>query len=136
MVKETNKAVSIKVKNQLGFNLLEIIVVLALMAIVASIAVPRFFNFSDKASERILNAVVAELNGREILAFVGVKKSHGGWVNDQIVFSKVNTDMGTGFHWGPKPKKKGGTLHFKNQKIKLERISSTNASAGKWIKSK
>ena len=90
----------------------------------------------DKASERLLNASIAELNGREKLVFAGVKKSQDGWVNDQIVFSQVNTDMGSGFHWGPKAKKKGGTLHFKNQKIKLKRIASTSASAGKWIKFK
>jgi hypothetical protein len=55
-------------------------------------------------------------------------------VNDQIVFSQVNTDISSGFHWRPKAKKNGGTLHFEDQKIKLERIPSTNTSAGKWIK--
>jgi hypothetical protein len=44
--------------------------------------------------------------------------------------------MGSGFHWGAKAKKNGGTLHYKNQKIKLKRIASTSTSAGKWIKSK
>ena len=98
MIKETDKVVSIKLKCQLGFNLLELIVILALIAIVASIAVPRFFDFTDKASEKLLNATIAELNGREKLASAGVKKSQDGWVNDQIVFSQVNTEMGSDFH--------------------------------------
>jgi Tfp pilus assembly protein FimT len=134
MVKGTDKVVSIKLKCQLGFNLVELIVILAALAIIAAFAVPRFFDFSDKASEKLLNAAIAELNGREKLVFAGVKKSQDGWVNDQIVFSQVNTEMDSGFHWGPKAKKKGGTLHFKDQKIKLERIASTSASAGKWKK--
>jgi prepilin-type N-terminal cleavage/methylation domain-containing protein len=134
MIQKTDEIVSIKLKCQLGFNLLEIIVILAVIAIIASFAVPRLFNFNDKTIEKLLDAAIDELNGREKLAFVSVTKSPGGWVNDQVVFSHVNTDMGTGFHWGPVAQKDGGTLYYKNQKIKLERIASTSASAGKWIK--
>lgn len=133
MIKETDQVAFIRLKNQLGFNLVELIVILAVLAIIAAIAVPRFFDFSDKTSEKLLNAVIAELNGREKLVFADVKKSQDGWVNDQIVFSQVNTDMGSGFHWSPTAKKNGGTLHYKNQNIKLIRIASTYASAGKWI---
>jgi prepilin-type N-terminal cleavage/methylation domain-containing protein len=133
MLKETVKFVPIRLKCQLGFNLLELIVILAVIAIIAAIAVPKYFDFSDKASEKLLNAAIIELSGREKLAFIETKKSRDGWVNDQFVFSQVNTDMGPGFHWGPKPKKEGGTLHYKGQKVKLERIFSTYSSAGKWI---
>jgi hypothetical protein len=73
---------------------------------------PRFFNFSDKTSEKLLNAAIAELNGKEKLAFVDAKKSRDRWVNDQIVFSQVNTDMGSGFHWAPKANKKWGHAAF------------------------
>ena len=133
MFKETVKFAPIGLKCQHGFNLLELIVILAVIAIIAAIAVPKYFDFSGRASENLLNAAIIELNGREKLAFIETKKSKDGWVNDQFVFSQVNTDMGPGFHWGPKPKKKGGTLHYKGQKVKLERIFSTNSSAGKWI---
>ena len=133
MFKKTDKKASIKFKRQLGFNLLELIVILAVIAIIASIAVPRFFNFTDKTSEKFLEAAIVELNGREKLAFLDIKKSKDGWVNDQFVFSQVNTDMGPGFHWGPKPNNEGGKLHYKDSKVKLERIFSTNSSAGKWI---
>jgi Tfp pilus assembly protein FimT len=79
MIKETDKIVSIKLKSQLGFNLFELIVILAALAIIAAIAVPRFFDFTDKASEKLLNATIAELNGREKLAFAEIKNSQDGW---------------------------------------------------------
>ena len=54
MIKETDKVVSIKLKSQLGFNLLELIVILAVIAIIAAIAVPKYFNFTDKTVSVIL----------------------------------------------------------------------------------
>ena len=136
MFRQAKKVASIKLKSKFVFNFLKLNVILAVIAIIASIAVPRFLNFMDKTSEKLLDAAIAELNGREELSFVDIKKSQERWVNDQIVFSQVNTEMGSGFHWAPKANINGGTLHFKDQIVKLDRIGSTSASADKWIKSK
>ena len=75
---------------------MELIVILAALAIIAAIAVARFFDFNDKAIEELLNAAIAELNNREKFAFIDTKKSQYEWINDQILFSQVNPDMRSG----------------------------------------
>ena len=124
--------VSYPVKEKHGFSLFGLIVAMALIAIAAAFAVPRFYDLGETASKELLKATVFELNGREKLAWVEVQNSQNGWLEDEIVFVLVDTDLGTDFHWAPKAKKNGGTLHFKDQKLKLERIPSTSTSAGKW----
>jgi Tfp pilus assembly protein FimT len=77
-IKETDKVVSIKFKRQLGFNLFELILILAAIAIMVAVAVPRYYDFTDRASEKFLNTAIAELNGREKLAFAEIKNSQDG----------------------------------------------------------
>ena len=77
-IKETDKVVSIKFKRQLGFNLFELILILAVIAIMAAVAVPRYFDFTDRASEKLLNTAIAELDGGEKLAFAEIKNSQDG----------------------------------------------------------
>src|SRR3990167_6874349 len=48
-------------KNIFGFTLVELIVVLVLIAIVASIAVPRFINLNTSAKQNSTNAIAASL---------------------------------------------------------------------------
>ena len=47
----------------------------AAIAIIAAIAVPKFIDFNERAKEKLINASIAELNGREKLAFANIKKS-------------------------------------------------------------
>ena len=77
-IKETDKVVSIKFKRQLGFNLFELILILAVIAIMVAVAVPRYFDFTDRASEKLLNTAIAELDGREKLAFAEIKNLQDG----------------------------------------------------------
>ena len=62
MIKETEKVLSIKLKSQLGLNLLELIVILAAIAIIAAIAVPRFFDFNDRANDKLLDAAISQIS--------------------------------------------------------------------------
>jgi prepilin-type N-terminal cleavage/methylation domain-containing protein len=115
-----------------GFTLLELIAVMAILAILATLSIPTFIDLDASAGQKALRAAVAELNSRERLVWLNIKNSQDIWIDDATVFTRIDTDLGAGYHWSPKAKIDGGKLHFKNQMIKLKRISSTATSAGKW----
>ena len=123
---------SFKVSDKSGFTLLELIVVLALLAILAAVSVPKFIDLSANAEQKALRTGVAELNGRENLMWLNIKNSQLGWVDDAAVFSQIDTDLGANYHWSPRAEFDGGKLHFKDQMVKLKRIPSTAASAARW----
>ena len=79
-IKETDKVVSIKFKHQPGVNIFELILILAAIAIIAAVSLPVYFDFTDRASEKLLNTAMAELDGREKLAFAEIKNSQDGCV--------------------------------------------------------
>jgi len=121
-----------KVSDGRGFTLLELIVVLALLAILASVSVPKFIDLSANAEQKALQAGVAKLNARENLVWLNIKNSQIGWVDDTAIFSQIDTDLGPNYHWSPTAEINGGILHFKDQMIKLKRMPSTAASAARW----
>ena len=47
-IKETDKVVSIKFKNQLGINIFELILILVAIAIMAAVSLPVYFDFTDR----------------------------------------------------------------------------------------
>jgi len=121
-----------KVSDGRGFTLLELIVVLALLAMLASVSVPKFIDLSANAGQKALQAGVAELNLRENLVWLNIKNSQIGWVDDAAVFSQIDTDLGPNYHWSPTAEIDGGILHLKDQMIKLKRSPSTATSAARW----
>jgi prepilin-type N-terminal cleavage/methylation domain-containing protein len=127
-----NKNMISKISHSKGFTLLELIVVLALLAILAAVSVPKFIDLSANAEQKVLRSGVAELNGRENLVWLNIKNSQIGWVDDTAVFSQTDTDLGPNYHWSPRAEIDGGKLHFKDQMVKLKRIPSTGASAASW----
>lgn len=118
--------------NQSGFTLVEIIAVLIILAILASLSVPKFIDLGANASQAALKSAINELNGREQLVWAQIKTSQIGWADDETLFSQIDSDLGTDYKWSPKANIDGGILHFKDQMIKLQRIPSTETAAGRW----
>lgn len=69
-------------KKQMGFTLIEIVMVLVLLGILSAVAVPKYFDLRDKAEEKAAAAIAAEVQARVNGGFAnallnGVKKGEG-----------------------------------------------------------
>lgn len=120
--------------NQNGFTLIELISVMIIMGVVASVSIQRYDLVSDSASQIVLQAGVKELNIRESLIWSNTKISLDGYTIDEDIFAAVDTNLGSGYEWDPTPpgRTTGGTLTFKSASKTLGRQVSTLSAAGKW----
>jgi prepilin-type N-terminal cleavage/methylation domain-containing protein len=118
--------------NQKGFTLIEIISVMIIMGVVASVSIQKFDLLSDTASQQALYSGIKELNIRESLTWTNLKISSAGYNRDEDLYLLIDTYLGDSYNWNPGPTIGGGTLHFKAHSKTLTRIASTQTSAGKW----
>ena len=119
--------------NQKGFTLIELVSVMIIMGVVASVSIQKFEFVSDTASVRALYAGVKELNIRESLVWSNLKISNDGYSTDAELYLLLDTNLGGGYKWAPgDPDLTGGTLSFESASIALNRQESTASSAGKW----
>jgi prepilin-type N-terminal cleavage/methylation domain-containing protein len=118
--------------NQKGFTLIELISVMIIMSVMASVGVKRLDLLSDTATDRAFQDGVKELNVRESLTWTNIKLSDTGWTNDGEVFSSMDTNLGADFVWTAGPAASGGTLRFRTTTIPLTRTASTTSSVGSW----
>ena len=121
--------------NQKGFTLIELISVMIIMGVVASVSIQKFDIITDTADETALHLGVQELNIRESLTWSNIKISSDGYTNDEDLWPLLvpRLHLGGKYHWGPGPDRSaGGTLHFESGAIALNRQPSTPSSAGKW----
>ncbi len=120
------------ISDQKGFTLIELISVLVIMGVMASVVVKKFDLLSDTASQRAVLEGVKELNGRESLVWTNMKLSDTGWISDADVFDEVDTSFGAEYVWAVGPNTSGGTLSFQSESNVLNRKASTTSSWGRW----
>jgi len=120
------------VRNQKGFTLIEVIAVLVILGVLATVAASRFVRIVEAADRRALEIGIADLNTEERVAWAKIKISETGWESDAQVFSEVDTDLGNDYFWSVGPTVDGGRLHSGDSAADLLRTYSTSTGAGFW----
>lgn len=128
-----NTGKSVRINNQKGFTLIEIICVLIIMGVIASVAIKKLDLLTDKADLTAIETGVRELKVRESVTWLQIKLSDTGYTDDLDVFNAVDKDLGQGYFWDPGPDISGGRLHFKSQSVNLNRVQSTPKSPASWM---
>jgi prepilin-type N-terminal cleavage/methylation domain-containing protein len=123
---------NILIVNCKGFTLLEVMSVLVIMGVMASVGVKKYDILSDTADVTAIKAGVKELNTQETLIWIEMKLSGTGWTTDADVYNAVEKNLGQGYRWDPGPNIGGGTLHYNSQSVALVRNESKRNNVGSW----
>jgi prepilin-type N-terminal cleavage/methylation domain-containing protein len=119
--------------SQSGYTLIEIISVLIIFSVLASVVVPRYVDFDTGAKQRAIDVAIAELNGREGLTWVNHKISVRGYVDDNKVHEDMVFVIDAEFSWDPgEPTVTGGTINFKGISDRLNRTASDLYKPAEW----
>lgn len=128
-------------KRKSGFTLIEVIAVLVLLGILAAIAVPKYIDMADNAKDRALDAGIAELNGREALAWGQKMLASGGWTTSSVtaiqaaVGTNLNQGSGTDYTLTVGVNTISGTMQFQSfpsVALPLTRTVSTATAPASW----
>ena len=89
-------------KKQMGFTLIEIVMVLVLLGILSAVAVPKYFDLRDTAEQKAAQAIVAEAQARINGAFANALLNDGKSCKDaqtaiKAVVSTAANGMADGY---------------------------------------
>jgi prepilin-type N-terminal cleavage/methylation domain-containing protein len=110
----------LKKRNQKGFTLVELVVVIAIIGILAAIAVPRFANSAETARG---SKVVADLRALESAMAMATAEGKTISTIDDLVTSKYLTANPT----PPDPGETGVTIKVPNHSVSLTIASGTTS---------
>lgn len=125
-------AKNILIANRKGFTFLELMSVLVIMGVMASVGAKKYDILSDTADITAIKAGIKELNTQETLIWIEMKLSDTGWTSDVDVYNAVEKNLGQGYWWDPGPNIGGGTLHYQSQSVALVRNESKRNNVGSW----
>ena len=128
-----NTGKSVRIDNQKGFTLIELISVLIIMGVMGSIAIKKYDILSDSARITAIETGLQELRTRESITWFKIKLSDTGYTNDVVVYNAIDKNLGQGYIWNPGPDVSGGRLHFQSQSVNLSRTQSTRNLPGSWM---
>jgi len=136
-----NRRQATQTKKRNGFTLIEVIAVLVLLGILAAIAVPKYIDMADNAKERALDAGIAELNGREALAWGQQMLATAGYTtsSEGLIQTAVGNDLnqgsGTDYTLTVNANTIAGTMQFQgypSTALPLTRTVSTSTAPATW----
>ena len=138
-----NRRQATQTKKRNGFTLIEVIAVLVLLGILAAIAVPKYIDMADNAKDRALDAGIAELNGREALAWGQQMLATAGYTasSEALIQTAVGNDLnqgsGTDYTLTVNANTIAGTMQFQgypSTALPLTRTVSTSTAPATWAR--
>ena len=120
--------------------MIEVIAVLVLLGILAAIAVPKYIDMADNAKARAIDAGIAELNGREALAWGQEMLADAGYTasSEATIKTAVGDDLnqGSGTDYSlTNITATGGSIQFQGyppNRTQLTRIVSSTTGPATW----
>lgn len=117
--------------NHKGFTLLEIVAVLLIIGVLASLALPKYMDLQNMARIRAAQGAIAEMKGRASLTYAKyLLENNGSSPSVDSLMAMISTDAGPDFLVG---KIADGTNGIVFRVDKVQGVPLETSIAGTWI---